>query len=205
MDVSSFRSAPNGAYVAAGAQIVAIAVAIIGFAGPPPLESQSMVTITLSLAYWIAALWIVSLIATGQAFVSLTRQRNAADTERDGAYVERDRAKADLDQSRKNQALSDQLSDQWDFGIHELLNKPPIEDNDQSFTQWNGSVHRWTQAALQIMKDGGCTKQDVRRVNTLGVFPTLVGFHKNPGVTHAMSMLVERLNRVGEVAKKYGD
>jgi hypothetical protein len=113
--------------------------------------------------------------------------------------------RAELSKKRQDQTLSDLLSDKHDYAIHELLNKPPIPDNEESFKAWDQRVHQWTQQTIEIMKQYNCTKQDIRGVNSLGLFPMIPTLHKNPGVVHAMSMLVERMQRIGDVARKYGD
>jgi hypothetical protein len=86
-----------------------------------------------------------------------------------------------------------------------LLNKPPAANNDDAFTQWRERVNDWRERVIAGMRDGGCTKQDVMSVNTLGLIPMIPSLHQNPGVAHAMSMLTLRLDRVADVAKKYGD
>ncbi len=198
------RSAPGGAYVAAAANVAVIVFATFLGAGAPPVESTNVVTLTTAQAWWLGALWVVSVVGMWQAYASLHSKRRDAERARDQAVAARDKALLELEKKRANQVLSDWLSEQWDFGIHELLNKPPEKDNHGAFLQWEHRVHEWKERVLSGLTERGATIQDWRRVNTLGLFPTYA-MHPNPGVAHSLSMLVERLNRVAVVAEKYGD
>lgn len=195
--------APKGAYIAAGAQLMAIAIGALSFAGPPPVEGKAVVTLSMSVAYWIVAMWIVSILGMVQAFVSLSRKRQQADEERDRALAARDEANAALALKRDNQVLSDLMSEQWEFAVHELLNKKLTDD--QSFREWRDSVKRWAAKTVEIMKEHGCTKQDIRSVKVIGLAPLIPTLHPNPVIAHAMSMVAAQIDRVADIARKYGD
>lgn len=191
------RSTPGGAYVAAGAQVVAIIIAAFSFAGPPPLEGPSVVSLTWPTVYWIAAMWLVSLIGMAQAFYSLDRSRRGAEATRQAAVEE-------LEKKRSNQVLSDLMSDQWEFAVHNLLNKPPAS-NGTDLSQWRERVRDWERRTVEIMREHHCTKQDIRSVDIIGLAPWIQGLHPHPASCHALSMLVAQMNRVADVARKYGD
>ena len=72
------------------------------------------------------------------------------------------------------------LSEQWDYGIHSLLNKPPAANNDDAFTQWRERVNDRRERVIAGMRDRACSKQDLLSVNTLGLIPNIPGLHPNP-------------------------
>jgi hypothetical protein len=198
------KSTPMGAYAAAGAQLVVIVIAAVAGAGAPPVEGESVVTLTNGQAWWIGVLWFVSLLGMWQAYASLYRQRHAAETEMDSARAERDAVRAELDKKRANQVLSDLMSDQWEVGIHELLNRAP-SDGEESLNEWRAAVRRWQQKTLEMMAAHNCTKQDMQSVRVIGLAPMIPTLHRELPACHAMSMLAAQLNRVADIARKYGD
>jgi len=110
--------------------------------------------------------------------------------------------RADAAQVRSNQELSDLLSDMHEYGVHELLNKPPT--NFLELPEWSKKEAEFTAKALKIMKDYGCTKQEIRHVHTIGLVQMLP-LSENPGIAHQLSMLVTRLGRIADIAGKYGE
>lgn len=193
------------AALAAGAQIAGVIVAAVGFIGPPPVESMKVVVLSHATVYWIVGLWLASLGGVGATLYRLNRERRDADDARAAAFKDRDVAMAALTLKRENQVLSDLMSEQWEFGIHELLNKPPVANNRDSFKQWQDSVKRWAQKTVSLMKDHGCTKQDIRSVKVIGLAPLIPTLHAEFVVAHAMSMAAAQIDRVADIARKYGD
>lgn len=63
--------------------------------------------------------------------------------------VDRDGLKAQLEKVRSNQELSDLLSDKHEYGVHEMLNKPPTSQAE--FDAWLKNEAEFTQSVLQIM------------------------------------------------------
>lgn len=114
----------------------------------------------------------------------------------------RDTARSDLNRKRQNQVLSDVLSDKHEHGIHELLNKQP--QTQQEFEGWLKLENEWLKSVLSIMREHGCTKQQIRYVHTLGIIQ-MIPLHKDPLISHRLSMLVMRLSRIADVARQYGE
>ena len=114
----------------------------------------------------------------------------------------RDAAKADLERNRRNQALSDLLSDKHEYGIHELLNKQP--QTPAELEAWLKAEDEWLRSVLAIMREHGCTKQQIRHVHTLGIIQ-MIPLHPELRVSHQLSMLVTRLTRIADIAREYGE
>ena len=100
----------------------------------------------------------------------------------------------------EHQELADKLSDQHDHGIHQLLNKPPKTSDDVD--GWLAADHDWTEETLRIMRNHGCTKQDLFHVRNIGLFP-VIGLHPNELMDRRLSMLAVRLDRIGDMISKY--
>lgn len=115
---------------------------------------------------------------------------------------DRDAAKAQLDTNRRNQKLSDLLSDKHEYGVHELLNKQP--KTDAELEAWLKAEDQWLKSVLAIMRDYGCTKQQIRHVHTLGIIQ-MIPLHLEPRVSHQLSMLATRLTRISDIARAYGE
>lgn len=116
--------------------------------------------------------------------------------------LSRDAARADLERNRRNQALSDLLSDKHEYGVHELLNKQPQTQTE--FEAWLKAEDEWLKSVLSIMREHGCTKQQIRHVHTLGIIQ-MIPLHKEPLVSHQLSMLATRLTRIADIARQYGE
>ena len=114
----------------------------------------------------------------------------------------RDVARADLERNRRHQALSDLLSDKHEYGVHELLNKHP--QTTEEFQAWLKAEDEWLKSVLSIMREHGCTKQQIRHVHTLGIIQ-MIPLHKEPLVSHQLSMLATRLTRIADIARQYGE
>jgi len=116
--------------------------------------------------------------------------------------LSRDAARADLEKNRRNQALSDLLSDKHEYGVHELLNKQP--QTSAELETWLKAEAEWLKSVLSIMREHRCTKQQIRYVHTLGIIQ-MIPLHKEPLVSHQLSMLATRLTRIADIARQYGE
>ena len=114
----------------------------------------------------------------------------------------RDAAKTELDRKRRDQVLSDLLSDKHEYGVHELLNTPP--QTQEAFEDWLKAEREWLKTVLAIMREHGCTTQQIRHVHTLGLIQ-MIPLHPEPLVSHQMSMLATRLGRIADIARQYGE
>ena len=114
----------------------------------------------------------------------------------------RDDARKEVEKTRRNQALSDLLSDKHEYGVHELLNKQPTTQTE--FEAWLKAEDEWLKSVLSIMRDHGCTKQQIRHVHTLGIIH-MIPLHSEPLVSHQLSMLATRLTRIADIAREYGE
>jgi hypothetical protein len=114
----------------------------------------------------------------------------------------RDAANRQLERNRRNQELSDLLSDRHEYGVHELLNKQPKTDDE--FAAWLKAEDDWLKGVLAIMREHGCTKQQIRHVHTLGIIQ-MIPLHPEPRVSHQLSMLATRLTRIADIAREYGE
>jgi hypothetical protein len=114
----------------------------------------------------------------------------------------RDAAKAELEKNRRNQGLSDLLSDKHEYGVHELLNEQP--KTPAEFEAWLKAEDEWLKSVLAIMREHGCTKQQIRHVHTLGIIQ-MIPLHPEPKVSHQLSMLATRLTRIADIAREYGE
>jgi hypothetical protein len=114
----------------------------------------------------------------------------------------RDAARAELAKTRRNQQLSDLLSDKHEYGIHELLNKQP--QTPAEFEAWLKAEDEWLKSVLAIMREHGCTKQQIRHVHTLGIIQ-MIPLHPEPKVSHQLSMLATRLTRIADISREYGE
>ena len=105
-----------------------------------------------------------------------------------------------LAQRHANQAMADWLTERHGYGVHELLAKKP--NNNAEFQEWLAKENTYTADVVSGIQARGGTPQDVHHVHTLGLIP-MYNLHTNPVVSHQLSMLVERLNRIADVSTKY--
>ena len=116
--------------------------------------------------------------------------------------VERDTARSQLKTERRNQDLSDKMSDHHEHAVHELLNKPPKTPAD--LDAWKVRVKDWEDSVYKVMRSHGCSKQEKRHVQTLGLI-NVMPLSSDPAIAHALSMLVTRMGRIADIAGKYGE
>jgi hypothetical protein len=114
----------------------------------------------------------------------------------------RDAAKAELEKKRRDQVLSDLLSDKHEYGVHELLNRQP--QTPETFEAWLKAESEWLKSVLAIMREHGCTTQQIRHVHTLGLIQ-MFPLHQEPLVAQQLSMLATRLTRIADIARQYGE
>ena len=107
-----------------------------------------------------------------------------------------------LDRSKKNQALADALTLKHKEGVTDLLNGPPKVASE--IPQWRERAHLWQEEVEAIMTQHGCSVQEMNHVQTIGMFNVFPGLHPNPDAMKDLSMFAERLNRVANIATKYG-
>jgi hypothetical protein len=109
---------------------------------------------------------------------------------------------AKVAKQQKNQAMADWLTERHAYGIHELLNKKP--ETTPEVEEWLAKENNFTAGVVDGIKFRGGTPQDVHHVHTLGLIP-MYNLHPNPFVSHQLSMLVERLNRIADISTKYAE
>lgn len=117
--------------------------------------------------------------------------------------VERDVARRQLRTEKRNQELSDLMSDHHEYAVHELLNKTPanfLELHDI----WEPREREWRKRVMKDMERFECSKQERRHVDTLGLVTPILQ-HEDPSVMHALNMLVTRMARIADIAGKYGE
>lgn len=116
--------------------------------------------------------------------------------------VERDAARVQLKTEKRNQELSDKMSDHHEFAVHELLNKPPT--NFLELEPWQKREKEWRARVIQDMHQSPCSKQERRHVETLGLVTPFVQA-ATPAITHELNMLITRMARIADIAGKYGE
>jgi hypothetical protein len=107
-----------------------------------------------------------------------------------------------LDRSKKNHALADGLTLKHKEGVTDILNRPPKTVSE--IPQWRERAHQWQQEVEAIMYQHGCSVQEMNHVQTIGMFSVFPGLHPDPDAMKDLSMFAERLNRVANIATKYG-
>ncbi len=115
----------------------------------------------------------------------------------------RNRYSVQLDTRKANQELSDKMSDHHGYAVHELLNKPPQSEADLDY--WMTREKTWRDSVVNEMRKHGYSKQEERHVRTLGLVTTFAQSPAGPAVSHQLSMLVTRMDRIADVAGKYGE
>ena len=116
--------------------------------------------------------------------------------------ISRDAARAELEEKRRDQVLSDLLSGRHEHAVHELLNKQP--QTEEEFAAWLKAEDEWLKSVLAIMREHGCTTQQIRHVHTLGLIQ-MFPLHPEPRMAHRLSMLATRLGRIADIARQYGE
>ena len=104
-----------------------------------------------------------------------------------------------LPRAPHNQKLTDQLTERYHFGVHELLQRPPATLKE--LEAWDARVHAWTEEALEIMRGHHCTAQDLNHVETI----TALDLQPVPALQMdvAIRMFAVRLQRVADISRKY--
>lgn len=119
------------------------------------------------------------------------------------AASERDSARGALEGRKRSQEFSDRMSDHHEHGIHELLNKPP-GPRAQDFEEWRLREKDWNESILKDMRAHHCSTQEIRHVQTLGLFP-MFNLHPDPKISLLLTMVVTRCQRIADIAAKYGE
>ena len=174
--------------------IVAVIVGAIGFAGPPPI-SGSTTTITPEQWLWVRWVVVAALFSGLQAFWASQRRIGELTHERNAALDA-------LNRRRRNQALADLLTAEYRTGISEILNGPPV--GLVALEQWRRRESAWTQNVLRIMREQGCTPQELNHVEMIGLF-LLLALHQNETIARDLSMFAVRLQRVADISTSYAN
>jgi hypothetical protein len=171
-------------------------------------ESGSRLTVSGLLSEWIAPAVVLAVMAWLLLFgISAVLHAPYALYKRHRKLISKQASKVSalkttLLAKRHNQKLSDLLSDKHEYAVHELLNKVPATDTD--FDAWLDKENEWTKGTLDIMRQHGCTTQEIRHVHTLGLIQ-MIPLSPNPAISHQLSMLVTRMGRIADIAGRYGE
>jgi hypothetical protein len=113
--------------------------------------------------------------------------------------VTRETAEDQLREKRECQSIADELTKEFHYGVHQLLNRPPTTPEEGK--EWQRVANNWTQGILHRMKQFGCTPQDLNHVETIA-FSELAGISDLPFAPD-LKMHEIRLSRVADVSTKY--
>jgi len=117
------------------------------------------------------------------------------------ANEDRGRLAIELSERRDCQKIADMLTDRHQYGVHQILHKLP--KSNEELPTWNGWVANWLQELMMVMRDVGCSPQDINHVGTISAvdLPIVVG----TAIEVAVRMHAVRLERVLDVSKKYAE
>jgi hypothetical protein len=196
MSENRVASVVTSPWFGAVGMLVGVLIAVIGTIGPPPLQGPDTVMLTADQWRYLWFGGIVLVIFSVQAFATLYRKNAGLQSELDAALAKLEKRRVDL-------ILADRLTEHYEYGITDILNKPPESENDFK-DRWLSEEKKWTEKALNLMKQHGCTKQDLTHVRMIGVFNVL-NLHPHGPANHALSMFVVRLGRVADISTKYAE
>jgi hypothetical protein len=153
-------------------------------------------TVVLTAIAWLFLFLLSALVHAPFAFY----RRHRRHIEKQMARVSR--LKAELFRKRRNQDLSDKMSDHHEYAVHELLAKAP--NTPLELEAWITKEKKWRESCLNDMRRFNCSTQEKRHVQTLGLVP-MVMQHEVRAIEHQLSMLVTRMARIADIASKYGE
>jgi len=98
--------------------------------------------------------------------------------------LERDRYSDAMKEHRDCQTIADYLTKQHEYGIHQLLHKPPKSVDE--LPQWNRWVENWNEGIFVEMEKLACTPQDLNHVRTISILDVTAGLSELPEVSRGM-------------------
>lgn len=155
--------------------------------------------------------WILPLFLLGVLFAAFLAYRDLFKATDARITAVRDEAEGHhVTTTRGRKALRDYITERHEYGVHELMNKCPV-DGSGEFIDWVHAHSRWVAEIVTTMRERGCDKQTITTVDPLGA-PRHIhqnGYRSPFPVDgrwfvrdHEIDMLAERLGRLKEVEKQ---
>ncbi|MGH8637372.1 MAG: hypothetical protein ACREUZ_09595 [Burkholderiales bacterium] len=119
----------------------------------------------------------------------------------DEARAQIEKLHGQLKGRQKDQTLADLLTAWYRSGVTDILNGPPRDES--GIGDWRERAAQWTNGVLTTMRERGCTLQELNHVEIIGIF-NLLPLHSNRTIAKDLSMFAVRLQRVADIATKYG-
>lgn len=130
-----------------------------------------------------ALLWLIPLGAFTAWFVFRAARapfelwqeghRAVSESQKDAATAD-----AELREHRNCQAIADYLTKEHEYGVHQLLHRPPTTLDE--LPQWNRWVQNWNEAIFVEMERLSCTAQELNHVRTISILDVTVGMPRLP-------------------------
>jgi hypothetical protein len=141
--------------------------------------------------------WLLPLVAAGPVFLYRVL-RAPLDIFRE-LDERRQTAEDRLREKRDSQAIADFLTEQHDYGVHQLLHQPP--GNEAELETWQQRMGNWNKGIFLRRREYGCTPQDLSHVMTIAVndLPLVTG----APIEVALKMHKVRLDRISAISAKY--
>ena len=95
---------------------------------------------------------------------------------------------------KADQALADALQDEWDHGVHELLNAHPRTEDEHN--AWRIEVVLWQERIEAIMNEHDCTRQEIAHVMTLREYTVNLALYEDRETNERFNMVNARCARL---------
>lgn len=158
---------------------------------------------------------------------ALERNQEEARQQLQASQAQAREATIQLQETRACQATADYLTQQYEYGVHQLLNKLP--NNIDELGEWEQWVKNWNEGIFVEMKRLGCSAQEINHVRTISIVEVTAEMQQLPEVSASdfrarmhqrmtrmaaesrqrmeipIRMHAIRVERVADISKKYAE
>jgi hypothetical protein len=121
-----------------------------------------------------------------------------------GVQDENAKLKNLLEEKKRDQAFADQLTEQYRFGLHSILNWPIGPSSDVEWPKWKDAERQWTEHVTQMLKRHGCSSQEISHFREIHEVERK-GYHSEVVIDHHKSMFSIRLYRLKTIINLYAE
>lgn len=101
---------------------------------------------------------------------------------------------------KRNQALANELQEEWSYGLHKLVGADISTVKKYARYRFEEKEENWRKRVREIMDTHECTKQELSHVFELHeVTSKLNRFPHLPEINHAVNMVSTRLHRIRDI------
>jgi hypothetical protein len=109
-----------------------------------------------------------------------------------------------LEDKKRDQAFADALTEMYQRGLHDILNRPVGSSTSIDWGVWKLDEVTWTAQVRGLLTDHGCSKQEISHFRELHEVEHK-GYHTELLIDHQKSMFSLRLKRLKTIINLYAE